>query len=281
MLGSVTAEAKTKAPNAYVALGDSYTAAPLVPNPVGDPYDCGRSDHNYPHLVAAALKSPVFRDVSCASAQTKHMTQEQADLPFGGTNPPQFDALSPDTALVTIGIGGNDVGFGDAAQKCVQPLPPIGSSCKAFYTQGGRDQISERIKQAAPRVAKVLSQIRTRAPRARVFFVGYPSLLPDEGPGCYPYVPVLPEDVPWLRLKNKELNTMLKTQAKRNGATYVDWYKASIGHSMCELPGTAWVNGAVIVPPSYPAHPNTDGEAGAAVAVLAAITSSGFRSPRS
>jgi hypothetical protein len=39
----------------YVALSDSYTSAPLVPNQHGEPIDCGRSDHNYPSLVAQAF----------------------------------------------------------------------------------------------------------------------------------------------------------------------------------------------------------------------------------
>ena len=39
----------------YVALGDSYTSAPLVPNQYGQPIDCARSDHNYPSLVAGTF----------------------------------------------------------------------------------------------------------------------------------------------------------------------------------------------------------------------------------
>jgi len=62
----------------YVALGDSYTAAPLVPNQVGRPVGCARSDQNYPSLVAAAMGPSAFRDVSCSSATTEHMTAPQA-----------------------------------------------------------------------------------------------------------------------------------------------------------------------------------------------------------
>src|ERR671918_2563183 len=68
----------------YVALGDSYTAGPLILTPTGDPIDCGRSDHNYPSLVANEIEPAEFRDVSCGSAQTKHMTEPQDGLPLGG-----------------------------------------------------------------------------------------------------------------------------------------------------------------------------------------------------
>src|SRR5918998_3913984 len=49
----------------YTALGDSYTAGPLIPNQTGDPPGCLRSDRNYPHLVANALKLSLT-DVSCS-----------------------------------------------------------------------------------------------------------------------------------------------------------------------------------------------------------------------
>ena len=51
-LCALTASAADAADGVYVALGDSYTSAPLVPNQHGEPIDCGRSDHNYPSLVA-------------------------------------------------------------------------------------------------------------------------------------------------------------------------------------------------------------------------------------
>src|SRR5207237_9511985 len=77
----------------YVALGDSYTAGPVIPVLQPDPLGCLRSDHNYPHLVAPFLALPVFRDVSCSGATTDDMTQPQ-DVTLGPPNPPQFDALN-------------------------------------------------------------------------------------------------------------------------------------------------------------------------------------------
>src|SRR4051794_10127159 len=50
----------------YVALGDSFTSGPLIPRQHGKPFACLRSDHNYPSLVAHALRAGVFADVSCS-----------------------------------------------------------------------------------------------------------------------------------------------------------------------------------------------------------------------
>ena len=73
-------------PQSYVALGDSYTAGPLIPLQETDPLGCLRSDHNYPHLVAAALSVSDFRDPSCSGAETDDMTMPQGVSP--GPNPP-------------------------------------------------------------------------------------------------------------------------------------------------------------------------------------------------
>jgi hypothetical protein len=193
-------------------------------------------------------------------------------LPLGNYNAPQFNALGPDVALVTIGIGGNDIGFGGATSDCVQ-LPTLagGQPCSTYYTRNGYDEVSKRISEAAPKVAAVLDGIHERAPAAKVLVVGYPALLPETNWGCYPYVPVLAADIAWLRAKNKELNAMLASEAAKDGSTYVDWYGPSIGHDMCKPPGVAWTNAVVVVPPSYPAHPNLLGTQGAANAVLRAL----------
>jgi len=259
-------------PNAYVALGDSYTSAPFVPVPTGKPIDCGQSTMNYPHLVAKAIKPPVFRDVSCGSAETKHFTEPQTGLPLGGTNPPQFNALNANVKLVTVGIGGNDIGFGGIADNCVQvPTAAGGTPCRDHYVHDGHDELRDRITADGPVIAHALQQIHTLAPSAAVLVVGYPAIVPDHGPGCYPYLPVLPTDVAYLRGVEKALNAMLRDAALGNGAAYVDWYGPSVGglvgHDACKPPGIAWVNGAVLVPPSYPAHPNQLGTAGAARAV--------------
>src|SRR5262249_56835129 len=61
-------------PPSYVALGDSYTAGPLIPLQETDPLGCLRSDHNYPHLVAGALGVSGFKDPTSSRAETGDTT---------------------------------------------------------------------------------------------------------------------------------------------------------------------------------------------------------------
>ena len=106
------------------------------------------------------------------------------------------------------------------------------------------------------KLGAALDEIHRRAPNAVVLVVSYPTALPDNAKGCYPYVPIENADMPYLVAKFKQMNAELAEQASLHNARYVDIYTSSIGHDACKPPGLAWVNGAVLVPPSFPAHPN-------------------------
>jgi len=255
----------------YVALGDSYTAGPLIPDQTGSPVGCLRSTHSYPFLVAAGTGAAAFTDASCQGATTADMTHAQS-VPLG-TNPPQDNALSASTTLVTLQISGNNIGFSDIIIHCttLSLTDPFGSPCKDYYTSGGTDRLRAKINAAAPKVAADLRGIHADAPDARVFVVGYPVILPNSGDGCWPEVPIAFGDVPYLRGVEKALNSMLASVAAANNATFVDTYAASIGHDVCQAPGTKWVEGLIPTSPAVPFHPNMLGEQAMARQVLAAL----------
>lgn len=256
---------------AYVALGDSYTAGPLIPGQAGSPAGCLRSAHDYPAMVASAIAASSFTNMSCSGAGTADMTRPQPVLL--GANPPEFSALSPRTTLVTLQIGGNDIGFSSIVETCAEEsvLDPFGSPCKDHYTAGGTDRLAEAIANLAPKIGSVLQGIHQLAPNARVFLVGYPAILPNSGDGCWPLVPVAYGDVPYLRGVELELNAMLARQAAANGATFVNTYTDSVGHDACQPPGTNWVEGLIPTSLAAPFHPNQLGEEHMADQVIAAI----------
>jgi hypothetical protein len=259
MLAALAAFAGAARAANYVALGDSYAAGPIIPNQIA-PLGCLKSDHNYAHLAAPTI-GLTLRDPTCSGATTEDMTNPQeTEL---GTNPPQFNSLDAETTRVSLTIGGNDIGFSDIALDCVT-INPFSTPCKDKYTAGGKDQIAERIAATAPKVAAVLQGIHSKSPSAKVFVVNYAAIFPETGFGCWPQMPIGFGDVPYLRSKQKELNAMLATQAAANGATVVDWYKASIGHDACKGSSTRWVEPVVPTNPAAPIHPNLAGMTGAA-----------------
>ncbi|MEU4572661.1 SGNH/GDSL hydrolase family protein [Nonomuraea sp. NPDC023979] len=252
----------------YVALGDSYTAGPGIPNQTDA--NCGRSDRNYPTLTAAGLPAAAFTDASCAGATTAHMTASQ------GTAPPQLDALRPDTGLVTLGIGGNDIDVSGIIARCVilGKLNPWGSPCKTSYTVAGIDPIGGRIAATGDKVDAVLQEIKRRSPAADVLVVGYPVIMPDDGSNCYSTVPIAKGDAPWLRDVEKRLNAMLAVRAAANGATYVDTYAGSVGHDLCKPLGVRWMEPMEGVD-SVGLHPNAAGHEAMAAAVQATAAQAG------
>ncbi|MGW2638175.1 SGNH/GDSL hydrolase family protein [Streptomyces sp. NPDC001348] len=249
----------------YVSLGDSYTAGPLIPRQVDA--NCARSDHNYPSLVAAERRATAFDDVSCSGATTENMWKEQ------GSNPPQLNALRRDTDLVTVQIGGNDIGFGSIIATCARigSQDPTGDPCERYYSSSGVDRLAVSIMRTAPKVDGVLRAVRARAPHARVLVVGYPDLLPDDGSGCYPSVPFAAGDFPYLRDTGRRLNLMLRLVAAWNHAEYVDTYAPTRGHDMCKAPADRWIEPLQPASPAAPAHPNAKGEEVMARAVLARL----------
>jgi hypothetical protein len=251
----------------YVSLGDSYTAGPLIPLQI-PPFGCLKSNNNYPHLTARNL-GLVLRDPSCSGAETEDMENPQNVDP-DGPNPPQFDSLIRQTRIVTLQIGGNDIGFSSIAENCSSTTNQ-GTPCQDTYVRNGHDEISARIAATAPKVAAVLTGIHNRSPHARALVVNYAQILPDEGPGCWPQVPITDGDVPYVRAKQEELNGMLATEAALNGAELIDWYAASHGHDACELPVVRWVEPAVPVNAAAPLHPNLGGMIGASQLLTAAL----------
>jgi lysophospholipase L1-like esterase len=254
----------------YVSLGDSYTAAPLVPTPTGRPILCGRSTHNYPSDVSRVLAPSPFTDASCSGATTADMTHAQSLAGGRQSAPPQFNALSADDALVTLGIGGNDAGLISVAEECARLdfAWPFGDRCKQHYESGGTDSIVAAISATGPKVAAVIRGIHSRAPLAKIEVVGYPDGLPVNRRGCWPVVPFSNRDVAYANALEQRLNSVLRRVAQNNGVTYVDTYTSSIGHDACKPPGTAWVNSIIPTSPGFPLHPNQTGEQNMANQVL-------------
>lgn len=255
----------------FVALGDSYAAGNLIPaSPSGTPAGCLRSSHDYGADAAGSLRVR-YIDATCTGASIKSMTEPQSVLL--GTNAPQFSSLAADDSVVTLTIGGDDVGFLGILKTCaaLSLTSLFGDPCERHYTSGGKDRLAAAIAATAPKVAAVLRGIHGRAPSARVLLVGYPDILPNSGDGCWPEVPFAFGDVPYLRGIETGLNRILAAAAAAGGATFVDTYTATTGHDACQNAGVKDIEGLIPTSLAYPFHPNQRGERVMAARVLAAL----------
>ncbi len=223
----------------YVALGDSYAAAPGVPTSdmAGG---CFRSDNNYAHLLAAGDDSIFLTDVTCSGATSDDVITKQVP------------ALSEETDLVTVGIGGNDFNlFTSVLSSCLA----VGSSSGdgAGCTDEAQPQVDAVTPQIQGNIGRVLDAVTAAAPEATVLVVGYPALLPASG-SCPALVPVAEGDYPLVASINRDLSDALRAEAERRDLTYVDVFAASTGHDICS--DDPWVNGITTAEDgTIPFHP--------------------------
>ena len=268
---AIAAPAAALANPNYVALGDSYTSGPgILPYAETAPAECGQSSVNYPHLTAAALHLSLT-DVSCGGAKTEDFNVAQ-----GPHQAPQFNALSPSTEVVTVGMGGNDNNlFGTLVAQCTGAdlgKPNEGAPCKRYLSSF----IAESLEKDGPEWAKGLAELREHAPNAKVFYVGYPEISPAAG-YCPTALPWTTEDLKWGRSVEEKLNALMRKTAKEGGATFVNTFKSSEGHNACEPIGTRWIEPLFGSLTGVPVHPNEAGEQNYAYRVMQAMLRAGVR----
>lgn len=253
-------------PLRYVALGDSYSAASgVLPLDFFAPPECLRSVRNYPHVIAARTGAEL-KDVTCGAAETSDFFEAQ----YPGVAP-QLNALSQETQLVTMTIGGNDSGvFIDTIVACGSAgLSTLGqgSPCKDRYGSSFEDTIDTV---TYPSLVKSLNAVKAKAPAARVAILGYPWIMPASG-GCFTKMPIAAGDVPYVRGIQATLNDAVRRAAEATGSTYVDFSTASNGHDACQPLGVRWIEPVLQGTNPVIVHPNALGESEMAAQTMSVL----------
>ena len=241
-------------PLKYVAMGDSYSAASgNLPDPTAPP-QCARSLLNYPHDIARRT-AVQLTDVTCGAAKTSDYFSSQ----YQGV-PPQLNALSTGTQLVTMTIGGNDSNvFIDSIVECGAAGASTagqGSPCKDKYG----DSFVDTIRNVTyPALVRTLKAVHNHAPNARVAILGYPWILPPTV-GCFDKMPIATGDVPYLHNEQAVLNDAIRRAAAATGTVYVNMNAVSSGHDACQPIGTRWIEPVLQGTNPVIVHPNALGE---------------------
>lgn len=277
----------------WVALGDSYTAG--VIQAAGDVFEiprdgCERTDQSYPQVIDRDLGSLLdLTNVSCGAATIDDVTfraqepigrhlpplSEDPDYPFPAV-PPQSEAVGPGTDVITVGVGGNTLGFADILFQCLHLGAGgggTGTPCKDDLAAG----VPGRLAKVDREYGRMLTTLRERAPHARILSVGYPTVVPADTSKCKyndlkRFGSITQGDLDWLRRDVLEpLNrTIEKSAGTHTAASFVDLYDSSRNHSVCD--SGKWVEG-VLDHDNRPAfvHPNARGHRNAADHVTSAI----------
>jgi lysophospholipase L1-like esterase len=235
---------------AYVAIGDSFTAGGRIGSLQSGGEECLRSTRNYPSLVAQKM-GYALRDVSCFGASTKDVLEGTGDLPA------QVAAVNRKTSLVTVSIGGNDLGvYSTIFLTCMrtsQPNAP-GAPCQALFDR----KLSSKAVQVGQRVGEILDEIKRRAPNARILLITYLSLMPHDL-ACAA-TPFTDRDVLWFAGVENELAEAVASAARQRDIDVLDAHGMSQDHNVC-TGRKAWVNGPRPKPlDGILYHPNGVGE---------------------
>lgn len=246
----------------YVALGDSRAAGPSLDR-IAATNGCNRSELGYPNLVARGVHATSFLNLSCSGARTENVTNTPQQTSTGAMAP-QIDRIPPDTTLVTLSIGGNDLRWPTLVSRCYTSGPGADARCRTdpALTLDAAAALAD----LAPKVWSTLVAIRAKVPFARVVLVGHGGLFGDRG--CWPNLPLSDADAAWATGFFATVNGVLATAAATAGAEYVDVVPGTQGHDACAAPDQRWFEGRQAGPSASPLHPNAAGMAHMAQRVL-------------
>lgn len=292
----------------YVALGDSYSSGegdiPFADQ--GGPDGCDRSlSKAYPDIIARDLhlakNGKAFDFEACSGATIGDLWPKSLD-PRGHPNFGNYyemtglttgeAGLGPNTKLVTLTIGGNDIGFSDIAQTC-SSLPPLYKGTKAIICPKDEEKkdawvrdVKQHIRAMRAKLVALYEGIKLLAPNAvgHIYVLGYPDLFrptrkEDSGFDCNLATFQQAQTLVWMYKIQQQLNAVIESAAKQAKIKYVDpnkpgpWYSFQ-DHAYCGK-ATTWFNAVLHanLPGNDAAgayHPNDYGQAALAAALVAA-----------
>jgi lysophospholipase L1-like esterase len=221
----------------YVALGDSYSAGVGAGDYISSTGSCDQSTNSYPQVWASQNSPASFNDETCSGATTSDVLSSQ------------LGALNDNTTLVSITIGGNDIGFSNVMETCVLDSD---SDCQSAVATAE----NEAQTTLPGELANLYQTISADAPNAQVVVLGYPELYDlSMSDIC---VGLSTSDRTALNQGADVLDGVIQTAADNAGFTFVDVRGIFSGHEICDY-FNEWLN-SVTIPVDNSYHPNADGQ---------------------
>jgi lysophospholipase L1-like esterase len=248
VLALTAAPSASAAGASYVALGDSYSSGVGATPYTSESGSCQRSVRAYSQLWANTHAPTSYRSVACSGATTVDVTNKQ------------LSALSTSTTLVSMTIGGNDVGFSTVIQNCV-----TGGTTACVNGVNAAENSARSILPG--RLDALYSAIRGRSPAARVVALGYPHFYDTSGIFCIGLSTTS-------RNKINEgadvLDGIVKSAAARNGVLFADVRsRFEADHLICDG-SSSWLHSLEVTQISSSYHPNASGYSGGYLPAFAA-----------
>ena len=229
----------------YVAMGDSYSSGVGTGSYTLDS-SCKRSTYAYPYLFAQKHTMGSFDFVACSGAKTSDLIAKQLTY------------LKSTTNLVTMTIGGNDIGFANLIEQCTL------SDCTAALTNTTATLGST----LGPALDTTFSDVRQAAPNATVIVLGYPHVFSTAT--CFGTLGISSTEEKDANALADALDKLISSYAGQHGFTYKSAITPWTGHAVCS--SSAWLTGLNLFNTGESYHPNKTGHSAGYLPLVTAVT---------
>ncbi len=248
----------------YLALGDSYTsgegAFDYVDGTDTTVNHCHLSLHSYPLLISGQLFGNAGgHSVACSGARSQDILPSNPDTYSGQIihasqtaklssldishllsdytpgNLPQSDFVSQyQPEVLTVSVGGNDIGFGNMLVNCVMPHWSRYTSDNVCYNSyEDRLEVIKLIDRTVPTWTNIFKQLQAKSPLSQIYAIGYPQIAYDKGQ-CALNVQLNKSELEFSAEIIAYLNGAIQQSAKLAAISYVDIADALYGYRLCE-----------------------------------------------
>lgn len=266
----------------YLALGDSYTSGEgdysllgshsnFMPftDVEGPPVErCHLSKRSYPYLLRDlyAINAAAMQSVACSGAKTTDIVSPLAF--YHGQNDRLKDfaketeyknyalntSFTPGRAeqidfvrkykphVITVGIGGNDADFAKELNMCVDFIM---RKCGSAIEDGvDRKRVAALIEDNYHKLRTMYSNLKTASPDSRIYAVGYPKFINEEGSACYLNGAFVNKaERLFINRAVEYMNDVIHAAADAEGVHYVDIEDSLVGGRLCEGIAADYVTG--------------------------------------
>jgi lysophospholipase L1-like esterase len=220
--------------DSYVALGDSYSSGVGTGSYTLDTA-CKRSVYAYPYLYTQKHPGTSLTFVACSGAKTSDLLAKQVQ------------AVTSATTLVTMTIGGNDIGFANLIYQCT-----VGDCSAAL------DNTTANLESTlGGALDQVFSTVKSRAaPNARIIVLGYPRVF--SGASCFGTLGITSTEETKANALAVALDKVIGAHASADGVTYVSALGQFLGHAVCSF--SPYLNGLNLFNTGESYHPTRSGQ---------------------
>lgn len=245
-LAAAAARAASGATTTYAALGDSYSSGVGTGSYTLDSA-CKRSVYAYPYLWTQRHAGTALSFVACSGAKTSDLLANQ------------IQAVTSSTNLVTMTIGGNDIGFASLIYQCTL------SDCSSAL-DSTRANLETTL---GSKLDAVFTTVKSHAALgAKIVVLGYPRIF--SGAGCFGTLGISSTEETKANQLSDALDTVIAAHAQTDGVTYTSAIVAFTGHAVCS--SSPWLNGLNLFNTGESYHPNRSGHSSGYLALLTSVT---------